>query len=136
MAPDEPNTLWVTCPAHQAERANIFVQEQLGKPGGFDQEADAKLVLSPEQAQLLQQHIGKDSTGQPWVEIIPQCHGDLVVMPPGHLHQVVNQQPCVKMAWDYYKLEQFPYYVASWQYVASKVTCHNAADYLFIFPWR
>ena len=29
-----------------------------------------------------------------------QKHGDLVTVPPGWWHQVINSAPCVKVAWD------------------------------------
>ncbi|KXZ41080.1 hypothetical protein GPECTOR_836g70 [Gonium pectorale] len=34
------------------------------------------------------------------VVYVCQAHGDLVTVPPGWWHQVINVQPCAKVAWD------------------------------------
>lgn len=49
---------------------------------------------------------------------------------PGWLHQVTNVAVNVKLAWEFWGLQHMAHYVASWCYIASKITPNNAEDYM------
>jgi hypothetical protein len=67
------------------------------------------------------------------VLLVEQYAGDTVVVPPGWMHMVQNEQMCLKLAFDTYVASSFPAYIASWLQVASKVTkAHNTADYMAV----
>ncbi len=72
-------------------------------------------------------------TSTPYVAIVKQGHGEMVHVPAGWVHQVINMRPCIKMAWDVYQPKHLLNYVLSQQYVASQITStSNTADYMSV----
>ena len=62
------------------------------------------------------------------VQIITKAHGEMMTVPIGHAHQVVNKQPCIKLAWDYCMLEKLVEYVASWQHIGAPIMGNNGIE--------
>ena len=88
-------------------------------------------ILSRTQVQHLQHDMGDDGKGKAYVQIVHQCHGDLVHVPAGYMHQVCNEQLCLKMAFEDCKPARLLNYVLSWQHIASKYTKKsNSPDYM------
>ena len=68
----------------------------------------SKLELTYEQIQKIQEFKADgsiDVEGAQYVDIIEQFAGDMVMVPGGVMHLVTNVQPCIKVAWDYFKME-------------------------------
>ena len=91
----------------------------------------AKDALTDIDVLQLREDMGADPVTQiDYVHIISQCHGDMIMIPPGWLHQVVNKLPCIKLAWDFYTLEGLVKYVSSWQHIGQPLMRDKAsADY-------
>ena len=62
--------------------------------------------------------LATDKKGVSMVLDVYQHHGDVVYVPPGHMHQVENLQNCTKVAFDRYKVEELSQYAMSWMHVA------------------
>ena len=62
------------------------------------------------------------------VQVVHQRHGDMVHMPSGHVHQVVNFQDCVKMAFDTYVLHNMRQYILVARYLAGRAAA--SSDYM------
>ena len=63
-------------------------------------------------------------------ELLPVCGPEDPCA--GWMHQVINLQPCLKLAWDVYTKAQMPAYIASWQLIANSIMRHNAEDYMAV----
>ena len=57
-----------------------------------------EVKLTIHELHMMQGKLGFDNYGYPKVFILRQFHVDKVYVPPGWLHFVVNEQPCVKLA--------------------------------------
>ena len=63
--------------------------------------------------------------------ILEQYPGDAICVPPGWMHAVVNTHACIKLAWDYIDVMEFPAYISAWRDLASRFTPdENANDYM------
>ncbi|DBA88200.1 TPA: hypothetical protein ACH3X1_016616 [Trebouxia sp. C0004] len=79
------------------DRVNAWVKTHKRKQRGLG----ARLVLSEDDLKQMRVDLGVDQKTQiSHVQIITQAHGELITVPTGHAHQVVNKQPCIKLAWD------------------------------------
>ena len=61
-----------------------------------------------------------DSEGRATVQVLYQHNGDMVHVPAGWPHQLLNLKPCVKLAWDYYDPVSMARYARSWLYIRGK----------------
>ena len=90
-------------------------------------------MLNMEQITALQDAMGfeHDDRGcaREAVTLIWQFHGQVVHVPAGHVHMVLNLQPCIKMAWELWESEKLTNYILSWKYITSQITVANSADY-------
>lgn len=69
------------------------------------------------------------------VFVLKQCAGDMVHVSPGWCHAVVNEQECVKVAWDFVRPQNLYLYVASWMQVARSDRIQNKQkDYMAVLP--
>lgn len=59
------------------------------------------------------------------VQLIEQHAGQMITVPPGVVHCVVNLQPCVKIAWDYIVPDHLPLYLRCWSELARRTTRHD-----------
>ena len=65
------------------------------------------------------------------VVLIEQKAGEVVFVPPGWVHCVVNMEPCIKAACDLYTVDRFPSYARAAYEVGSAVMhVANAPDYM------
>ena len=87
-----------------------------------------------QQIARLQKDMGTDGqTGLAYIRVMKQGHGEMVQVPAGWMHLVMNLRPCAKMAWEIYKPEHFLNYVLSWQHVANQFTSSgNSQDYMSV----
>jgi oxalate decarboxylase/phosphoglucose isomerase-like protein (cupin superfamily) len=72
----------------------------------------------------------KNDHAAPLVKLVMQCDGDVVHVPPGWVHMVVNTAASVKVAFDMVKASAMVRYAMSWARIATQVTKHNAPDYM------
>lgn len=83
-------------------------------PLGFASPASNRVHLKGNDLQLFltyMRHLGvKHGIRNPVVEVM-QCPGQLVHVPAGWPHQVINVSPNVKVAWDYYDADNMHKYV-------------------------
>ena len=70
-----------------------------------------------QQLQQLKTEMGVDEQGRPCVLLLEQMDGDMVHVPPGWMHCVINLQPCVKVVMDGFIAANFPAYMDSWRQV-------------------
>ena len=118
--------LWVFLHPTILRRVNVWLQAH----GFKDGLAGASARLKKQQLQKLREDMGMiPGTSTPYVAIVKQGHGEMVHVPAGWVHQVINMRPCIKMAWDVYQPKHLLNYVLSQQYVASQITStSNSAD--------
>ena len=57
-----------------------------------------------------------------------QAHGEMIPVPTGHAHQVVNKQLCITLAWDYCMFEKLVEYMACCQHVGAPVMGDNGIE--------
>ena len=100
---------------------------------GYGHAGKGDIRLSLERVHDLRAHLASlnalyDDKGIDMIPIVKQCHGDMVHVPAGYMHQVENLHPCLKVAWDIYVVEHLHRYALSWRYIGSKM--RGAADYM------
>lgn len=129
-AQHQPLALWVFVHPSAAAAAGAWLATNVeALAGGFQTENPPRLELK--HAVAMQQVLGSAADGTWLVRLVYQHAGDMVVVPAGWIHTVVNVQPCVKLAFDIYRASHFPAYLQSWRQVASVVTgASNAPDYM------
>jgi hypothetical protein len=83
---------------------------------GHDFSASKPRWAAPELATVrdLQRLLGEDL-----VQIKFQKHGDVMSVRPGWHHWVLNLQPCLKAAWDYFSAEELHLHVEIWRELIS-----------------
>ena len=65
-----------------------------------------------------------------YVRIVWQHHNDVITVPPGWAHQVVNLKPCLKVAFDFASPSAMPVYAIVHKQVLSRlVGAANTPDY-------
>ena len=64
----------------------------------------------------------------PDVVVLQQCAGDLITVPAGWMHSVINRADACKLAFDCFELDEFHLYAQSWRQIASKHTKTAQAD--------
>lgn len=119
--PQKPLAWWAFIHPDAFAAAEAWVR---AKVPGREQLGIAKAVLDLQSVKELQQALG----GADKLKIVHQRAGHAVLVPPGWLHMVHNEQSCLKLAYDTYQLEWFPAYVLSWKRIAASMT-QNAEDY-------
>jgi len=85
----KPVALWVLCHPEKINQLQDFLVGQFKFK--IFKESNIK-CLSAEQIALAQNHLGCDKAGRPYLEVIQQYSGDMVTIPPGWPHMVVNVQ--------------------------------------------
>ncbi len=83
-------------------------------PGSFNKKAtEERGILEPFRALTESQlRIFAKAMGSK-VVLVEQKGGEVVFVPPGWVHCVLNLAPCIKLAHDRYILERFPLYAKS-----------------------
>lgn len=71
-----------------------------------------------------------DHRGRDLMLVIKQRHVQMVHVPAGHMHQVENMLPGIKVAFDKYVPANLARYVLSWQYVTSQIA--RTPDYMCV----
>ena len=61
---------------------------------------------------------------------VDQCAGMRVWVPPGYVHQVVNHEDCVKVAWDFVEAEHMHLYVEHSVDIGSGAIGASGNDYV------
>ena len=100
---------------------------------GYGHEGKGDIRLTSDRVQDLRTYLAEmnvlyNDKGVEMIVIIKQCHGDMVHVPAGYMHQVTNILPCVKIAWDQYVVQHLHRYALSWRYISSKI--RNSPDYM------
>ena len=91
-------------------------------------------LLSLAEAEALQDAIGVGNDYRHKVVVIHQRHGEMVDVPPGWVHQVRNQNTCLKLAWDVLIFSELPWYVRFWREIITKKLLLQVEDYTGVFP--
>ena len=126
--------LWVFLSPTILVKAEAWLKSH-GFPQGFRGSDEAKQKLTIEEIVRLQHDLGyelDEATGyqRPAVTLLWQHHGQVVHVPAGHMHMVVNLQPCIKMAWEYWKDDKLVNYILAWKFISSQMTRgSNSLDY-------
>ena len=126
----QPTSMWV----HQLQRAPAK-HRQAGDPPLGDSGARGLLdgvTLTLKRMADLRQHLDSlgllyDASLKDRMPVVEQRHGQMVHVPAGYMHQVVNVKACTKIAFDIYKRANLARYAMSWQYVTSQIA--RAPDY-------
>ena len=92
------------------------------------------LSLAIAKAEALQDAIGVGNDYRHKVVVIHQRHGEMVDVPPGWVHQVRNQNTCLKLAWDVLIFSELPWYVRFWREIITKKLLVQVEDYTGVFP--
>jgi hypothetical protein len=77
-----------------------------------------KTIVTDAECQSLRNFLGKDFKGNWHVERLEQAPGDLVHVPPGWAHAVMNSGPCMNLAWGFHVPQHIPDYVRHWLHIA------------------
>ncbi|DBB04538.1 TPA: hypothetical protein ACH3X1_012620 [Trebouxia sp. C0004] len=109
------------------EHVNEFTQQLQSNTGqchGTDG-LKGQVLLSPKRVQelkmlLASKNLAYDSEERANVQVLYQHNGDMVHVPAGWPHQVLNLKPCVKLAWDYHDPVNMAQYALSWLYIRGK----------------
>ena len=128
-----PLAKWVFFHPACVARAHAWVMANINKTG-FSRDANGQAFhLKEDHIAKLQVHLGEDpKSGEAYVRVVYQFHGERMYVPAGWVHQVENLQDCVKLAWDFFASpERLAVCVAAWQHVHAKIPHINAADYLY-----
>ena len=117
--------LWALHYPIVADQVNAWIKNNKKEPRGLG----ARLVLSKDDLKRMHNDLGvNEKTLISHVQIITQPHGEMITIPTGHAHQVVNKQPCMKIAWEYLVLENLVEYVACWQQMGARITGDNGIE--------
>ena len=125
--------LWVFLLPTILPKAEAWLKSH-GFEAGF-QAGGKEAKLDEEEILALQQDMGyehdKDTGSQTAnVVLIYQAHGEVVHVPSGYMHMVLNLQPCIKMAWEHWRGENLFDYILSWKFISSQfTTASNSLDY-------
>ena len=107
--------VWVFVPPGKAEAFAAWArQRQLST-------VEEGLSLTLEQVDELRETL-------PGVVVLRQCAGDLITVPAGWMHSVINTADACKLAFDCFELDKFHMYAQSWRQIASKHTKTAQAD--------
>lgn len=91
----------------------------------------SKRHLSDIEVESLKRELGTDANGNDLVQVVHQRPHSIITIPAGWLHQVTNLRLCVKLAWELIDPNKLYMYALAWQFIASRITMHNAPDYMF-----
>ena len=96
---------------------------------GFRHDA-LSITPTPTKADMvkLRDHVGVDERGRYYVVILEQRPGDMVHVPAGWIHCVINMASNFKLAWDYMNPRELPLYTRVWREILTKITT-NGEDY-------
>ena len=99
-------------------QSNTGKQRRRGNPTPGTDGLKGQVLLSPSRVQdlkkfLASKNLAYESEGRATVQVLYQPNGDMVHVPPGWPHQLLNLKPCVKLAWDYYDPVNMAWYVLS-----------------------
>ena len=125
--------LWVFLLPTILPKAEAWLKSH-GFEAGF-QAGGKEAKLDEEEILALQQDMGyehdKDTGSQTAnVVLIYQAHGEVVHVPSGYMHMVLNLQPCIKMAWEHWRGGNLFDYILSWKFISSQfTTASNSLDY-------
>ena len=107
--------VWVFVPPDKAEAFAAWArQKQLST-------VEEGLHLTLEQVDELRGAV-------PGVVVLRQCAGDLITVPAGWMHAVINRADACKLAFDCFEVDKFHLYAQSWRQIASKYTKTSQAD--------
>ncbi len=132
MSSDTVLAEWTILSPSVLDAANKFVIDMQNQPAKCKCRKRGKptaagllgqVFLSKDDIVQLREHLRTlglvcDSKGQDMIQVVCQHHGDLVHIPSGHAHQVINLRQCVKMAFDSYVLHN---YVVSSLYLGAQI---------------
>ena len=69
-----------------------------------------------------------------YVQLVEQCHGDIMKVPMGWAHAVISLRPCLMVAFDYITLEKLPLVAIMQCLLGSAVFGQRSAeDYAGVF---
>ena len=105
---------------------NAYILEQFPATGWKDAFLTDDMVAAIKRASAQVPREG----GEAHVIEIDQCAGQEVWVPPGCIHQVVNLEDCVKVAWDYLQPDHMHLYMQHNLDIGSGVIGSNAPDYV------
>lgn len=130
--PKEALALWAFIHPSRLAQAEEWLKVHRKRRSGF--RGKQRLSLNLEQLRALQAHLGvRQPEQQPWLQLLYQCPGDKVQVPPGWVHQVWNLRPNLKVAFDVYRVADLGQYLRSWRQVGSRYTGpSNMRDYMAV----
>ena len=120
----EPASKWV----QQLRHARVMQRQATGPPPGMSGARGLlnKITLTPERVADLRNHLDSlgllyDAKLRSRMSIVKQRHGEMVHVPAGYMHQVLNVRACTKMELGIYKTANLARYAMSWEYISSQV---------------
>jgi len=122
---------WFVHP-HVAPRFAEFVRDSLHHADGVQE-----FMPKPEHWDLMLAFGSQNAIdGRDVVVVLNQGPGDIVLVPPGWPHAVINVMPCGKLAWDHYDPRHLATYAAVHRDVASPLFRGDTVgdDYMAIGP--
>lgn len=117
---------WTFIHPDAIQAANTWLQQN-GFAAGLA--TPQRALLSSEQVSAMQAALANVVAGGA-VRVVQQRAGDMVHVPPGWVHQVVNVRACLKLAWDFYDYQHFPLYAKLQSMIVPLFGGHMAADYM------
>ncbi len=91
--------------------------------------------LGEEEVAALKLALAGLGLGDGCVVEVQQRAGDMVHVPPGWIHQVVNMRPCLKLAWDFADLTRMHLYIRAANEIGAPLFGDAlAADYMGVRP--
>jgi hypothetical protein len=121
-----PLAYWVFVHPDMAGKVNTWLLRK-NKPK-LD-EAGGKPLTHDEMKELVE-FIGDLPHGAAGAFIVPQGPGDVIAVPPGWMHAVTNVQPCVKLAYEFIRINQLITYMTAWNQVNVLHGLNNAESYM------
>lgn len=122
-----PLAVWVFIAPWAVAMANEWLKKRKGKKGSKGNFhlglglAGNDIFLGDEDVRALEAHLNAQCGPRRSLVVLEQKAGDLVRVPPGWVHQVVNKQRCLKIAGEVYDEADFARYGLHMQAIASPI---------------
>lgn len=120
--------MWVLIHPDKAVVADLWLREHVAADGFHHDSFSIKPTPTKETMLQLRDHLGMDECGRYYVVILEQRPGDMISVPAGWIHCVINMAPNFKLAWDYMKPAELPVYTRVWREILTRITT-NGEDY-------
>ena len=125
---------WLFVAPNMIEVADLWLKQLVGAngrslfPDGFA--TYGRVLLTGEVQQRFVQEMNVVCPNS--VTILAQQHGEVMYVPPGYVHQVINRQMALKVAWDYYDVSHMGVYPFIHNMASKYFKQNMTTDYAYV----